>query len=62
MRQHGCNKQLFIYINNFLEFYFLCENQGVTVSQPSPLKEITSEEYERREALRKQGTFIGICL
>jgi hypothetical protein len=23
VQQHECNKQLFTYINNFLEFYFL---------------------------------------
>jgi hypothetical protein len=34
MQQNECDKQLFIYINNFLKFYFICENQGVTNLPP----------------------------
>jgi hypothetical protein len=30
MQWHECNKQLFIYLNNFLEVLFPCENQRVT--------------------------------
>jgi hypothetical protein len=40
MHQRECNKQLFIYINNFLESYFLCKNQGVTL----PLYHIASPQ------------------
>jgi hypothetical protein len=35
MQWHQCNKQLFTYIDNFLEFYFLAK---IRVLQTYPLK------------------------
>jgi hypothetical protein len=34
MQRYECNKHNYLFINNSLKFYLLCENQGVTNLPP----------------------------